>query len=64
LENSDEITSLGFEKLIKDKSVVAIEWADKVSDVVRKHDDEAIIIWVNIKFGKLSNDRVITWGNI
>lgn len=64
LENSDEITALGFEKLIKEKSVVAIEWADRVSDIVRKYDEEAIIIWVNIKFGKLDNDRVISWGNI
>jgi L-threonylcarbamoyladenylate synthase len=64
LENSDEIKTLGFPNLIKNKSVVSIEWAERVTDVVREFDDEAIIIWVKIKFGKRENDRIISWGNI
>lgn len=64
LESSDELWYLGFENLIKNKSVIAIEWAEKVSDVVREFDDEAIIIWVKIKYGKSENDRVISWGNV
>ena len=64
LENSNEIAALGFEKLIKDKSVVSIEWADRVSDIVRKFDDEAVIVWVKIKYGKGENERLISWGNI
>lgn len=63
LENSEEMKELGFEKLIKDKSVVSIEWAEKVVDLIREIDDEAIVIWVNIKFGKKENDRLISWGN-
>ncbi len=63
LENSDEMRDLGFEKLIKDKSVVSIEWAEKVVDLIREIDDEAIVIWVNMKFGKKVNDRLISWGN-
>jgi tRNA threonylcarbamoyl adenosine modification protein YjeE len=64
LENSDEIKTLGFPNLIKTKSVVSIEWAERVTDVVREFDDEAIIIWVKIKFGKREDDRIIGWGNI
>jgi tRNA threonylcarbamoyl adenosine modification protein YjeE len=62
LEKSDELTALGFEKLIKNKSIVSIEWAERVADVIREFDDEAIIIWVKIEFGKGENERIISWG--
>lgn len=62
LENSNELTALGFENLIKTKSVISIEWAEKVSNEIRKFDDEAIIIWVKIKYGKKENERIISWG--
>ncbi|HKB88142.1 MAG TPA: L-threonylcarbamoyladenylate synthase [Patescibacteria group bacterium] len=62
LENSDELTALGFPDLIKNKSVVSIEWAEKVTDEIRKYDEEAIVIWVNIKSGKFENERLISWG--
>ncbi len=62
LEKSDELRALGFENLVKNKSVISVEWAERVSDIIREFDDEAIIIWVNIKFGKLENERLISWG--
>ena len=62
LENSDELNALGFENLIKNKSVIAVEWAERVSDTIREFDDEAIIIWVKIKFGNKENERIIGWG--
>lgn len=62
LEKSNELQALGFEGLIKNKSVVAIEWAERVADTIREFDDEAIIIWVKIKFGKKDGDRIISWG--
>ena len=62
LEKSDELRALGFEDLIKNKSVVSIEWAERVSDTIREFDDEAIIIWVKIGFGKTENEREINWG--
>jgi len=64
LEKTDELRALGFEDLIKNKSVISIEWAERVADVVREFDDEAIIIWVNFKYGKNENDRLISWGNL
>ncbi len=64
MENSDELRALGFEDLIKNKSVVSIEWSDRVSSVIREFDDEAIIIWVKIEYGKMENERAISWGNI
>jgi L-threonylcarbamoyladenylate synthase len=62
LEDGKELIALGFEHLIKNKSVISVEWAEKVSDTIRRFDDEAIIIWLKIKFGKKDNDREISWG--
>lgn len=64
LEKSDELNALDFPDMIKSKSVVAIEWAERVSDIIREYDDEAIIIWIKIVFAKKENERIITWGNI
>jgi L-threonylcarbamoyladenylate synthase len=64
LENSGELIALGFENLIKNKSVISVEWAERVADTIREFDDEAIIIWVKIVFGKSENERFISWGNI
>lgn len=60
--NSDELRNLDFESLIKNKHVVAIEWAERVSDIIKEFDDEAIIIWVNFKYGKSESERLISWG--
>jgi len=64
LNKSDEMKALGFEDLIKNKSVISIEWAERVADIIREFDDEAIIIWVKINYGKEENERLISWGNI
>ena len=62
MESSQELKDLNFTKTITDKSIVAIEWADRVADEIRKYNEEAIIIWVKIKYGKLENDRLVSWG--
>ncbi|BCX14466.1 MAG: hypothetical protein KatS3mg088_149 [Patescibacteria group bacterium] len=59
-----EIEEIELKEKINDKSVVAIEWADKVADIIRKYNEEAIIIWVKIKYGKRKNERIISWGTI
>lgn len=64
IHEGSELTLLGFEDLIKNKNVISIEWADRVADVIREFDDEAIIIWVHFNYGKNENDRIISWGNL
>ena len=69
MEKSSELNALGFSSLIKNRSVVAIEWAERVADEIHKFDDEAIIIWVKIKnpstsSGRNANERLISWGNL
>ena len=57
-----ELVDLEFARMITDKSVIAIEWADRVADEIRKYNDEAIIIWIKIEYGKNDNERLISWG--
>jgi L-threonylcarbamoyladenylate synthase len=64
LEKSDELQALGFSDLIKNKSVISIEWAERVADTIREFDDEAIIVWIKINFGIKENERAISWGNL
>ena len=64
MQNSKELEMLGFEDLIRSKSVVIVEWAERVADEIRKFDDEAVIIWVRIIYGKEENERLISWGNL
>jgi L-threonylcarbamoyladenylate synthase len=65
MQNSDEMMSMGFNDILKNKnSVVSIEWAEKVIDVLHKHSEDTIIIWVKILYGSGINDRLINWGVI
>lgn len=70
-EKSDELMALGFNDLINNKSVISIEWAERVADIIREFDDEAVIVWVKIEFlpreasakwgGNTDNIRLISW---
>ena len=74
MQNPEELLELGFTKRVLEKKVLAIEWAERVSSIIREFDEEAIIIWVKIKYGKRparnasysdagrENDRLISWG--
>ena len=57
-----ELDNLDFNRHFSDKSVLSIEWADKVTEIIRKHNEEAIVIWVKIDFGNEENERRIIWG--
>jgi len=58
-----EFLDLGFAKLIGSGAVFAIEWAEKVSDILKQYSDEAKIIWVKIEYGKQENERTIEWSD-
>ena len=71
IQNADELEMMGFSKMINDKSVLAIEWADKVGDLIRKYSEEAVVVWVKIDYPPVKpgqaikeNERFITWGVI
>ena len=64
LNPNRELKDLGTKKLIHDKSVLAIEWADRAISEIRSYADDAIIVWVKITYSKKIDDRLISWGNI
>lgn len=65
LTGADELKALGFIKMLEDKNlVIAIEWAEKVANLIKEYRDQATIIWVKIKYGKALNERFISWGII
>ena len=59
-----ELKALELETFVKSKHVVVIEWAEKVADIIKKHRDQAVIVWVKIEYGKRENERLISWGNL
>lgn len=62
IQEPQELENLGFIKEITDKSVLAIEWADRVEEIIRKQSEEAVIVWIKIVYGKKENERLISWG--
>jgi len=62
LQNPKELETLRFLKMIENKNmIIAIEWAEKVTDLIKKYRDQAVIVWVKIVYGKKNNERLISW---
>ena len=65
LQAPNELETLGFLQMIENKNmVIAIEWADRVSQVIKRCREHAVVIWVKIEFGKGRNERLISWKTI
>ncbi|KKP46528.1 MAG: hypothetical protein UR39_C0010G0040 [Candidatus Woesebacteria bacterium GW2011_GWA1_33_30] len=64
IEPNSEFKQLVNDNLINQKSVIAIEWANRIRSEIRKRADDAIIVWVKIKYAKNLTDRLISWGNL
>jgi tRNA threonylcarbamoyl adenosine modification protein YjeE len=62
LDNGNELEELGLKGLINDKSVLSIEWADRITGTIRKYNEEAVIVWIKIEYGEKNNERLINWG--
>ncbi len=65
LQNPEELNTLGFLKMIENKNmVIAIEWADRVINEIKNQREQALIVWVKIKYGKGKSERLVSWGVI
>lgn len=64
LKPNDELEDLGTRSFIDDKSIVAIEWADRAIQEIRKYADDAIIVWIKLNYRKKESERTISWGII
>jgi L-threonylcarbamoyladenylate synthase len=63
MKDAEELESLSLKQILNNQNaILAIEWADRVSDAIRNHSEDAVIIWVNINYGKKENERLISWG--
>ena len=63
IEPNKELMELDIKSLLKNNSIIAIEWANRSIDEIKNYSDDAIIIWVKITYGEKENDRLISWGN-
>lgn len=61
LMDANEMESLGFVALMENNAIVAIEWAEKVESLIRQFDDQAVIVWVKLEYGKNITERRIGW---
>jgi len=61
LESEEELTRIGFERRIRDKSVIALEWADKFPHFLDQFASNTKIVWIDIKPGAEENSRDISW---
>ncbi|EKE06376.1 MAG: hypothetical protein ACD_19C00015G0008 [uncultured bacterium] len=68
IDPNSELAELDLKSLLKNNKIIAIEWADRAIEEIKKYSDDAIIIWVKINYPSTSsgqeNDRLISWGNI
>ncbi len=65
ISDQKELDGVGLTKILEDKgSVVVVEWADRVLEMIKRHSETAIIVWVKISYGKKENERIISWGNV
>lgn len=65
MQNPNELLTLGFNETVQNKNaVVAIEWAEKVVNVLRRYSEDSIIIWVKIAYGNKESERAISWGTL
>jgi tRNA threonylcarbamoyl adenosine modification protein YjeE len=64
MQNGEELENLGLKQKIGDKSILVIEWADRVADTIRKYNEEAVVVWVRIEYGRKEDERKISWGII
>lgn len=63
LFSDQEFIDLGFKQMVDNLSIISIEWADKVVEVLKGLSDEAKIIWVKLEYGATPNQRVITYSD-
>lgn len=61
IENPEELLEIGFEKRIKKKKMIVVEWADRMKELLRTHsrDRDCEVVWLRFKYGKDENERVI-----
>ncbi len=61
MENENELLKIGFEKRIKDRRVIVIEWAEKLRKIIKKQTKGVVVVWLKFEYGEKKNQRIISW---
>lgn len=61
LSHFEELVDIGLDAAIEEKSVVAIEWADRFQSNFEAYADKAKVIWIHITSTAIENERIITY---
>lgn len=61
LETADELSRLGLENRVKNKCVIALEWADKFPHFLDQFAGVARIFNIKMSPGKAETEREINW---
>lgn len=72
MEEWGELLQIGLLKMIEEKPIIVIEWADKFKSQIQNLPSTSLgtsksqvkIIWVKIEYGKGENERLISWRNL
>lgn len=62
LSNMAEAESLGLGVKIHDKTIIVIEWADRIVEFIKRYQDEAIVVWIKFAYGFGDDERNVSWG--
>jgi L-threonylcarbamoyladenylate synthase len=54
-----ELEELHFVKQVSEGNVFVVEWADKVSELLERVSEDAVIVWVKLDYGESITDRKI-----
>jgi len=64
VEDPSEIIALGLEKMIENKRVIVIEWAEKIKKEIDKFRSQAMIIWIKFEYGRAVSERLVSWHDL
>ena len=61
IEDPQELTALGLEKMVQEKKVIVIEWAEKARSLILGFQPQARVIWIKFNYGKKEDERRISY---
>ncbi|MBT4192302.1 MAG: threonylcarbamoyl-AMP synthase [Candidatus Diapherotrites archaeon] len=61
LMEGKEIWDVGLAEMLEEKSLIVIEWAEKVSEIIKDLKGKAFVVWINM-YHKSENERIIEYG--
>jgi tRNA threonylcarbamoyl adenosine modification protein YjeE len=60
MESFEELMQIGLEKMLENKDVIILEWADKFKDQVQRlKGAKAQVVWVKLNYAKEEDEREV-----